>query len=88
MFGTARDVDTACAQFNEEKYVDRFQPQGFDRKKVTGQHLVLVMAQERAPGAFGSPLRCWEQVMAFEEIANGRAVDGIAELRSSPAIRS
>lgn len=36
MLSIARKVDTACAQFNEEEHVDRFQSQGFDCEKVTG----------------------------------------------------
>ena len=79
MLSTPCDVNVSRAQFDEEEHVDCFQPKGFDREKVAGQHLVLVMAQENAPGAFRSPLRCREQVVAFEEIADGRTVDGIAE---------
>ena len=79
MLSTPGEVDTARAQFDEEEHVDCFQPQRFNREKITGQHLALVMAQERAPSAFRSPLRCGEQVVTFEEITDGRAVDKIAK---------
>ena len=45
MLGTPREVDTAHAQFDEEEHVDRFQSQGFDGEKVTGQHLVYGRAK-------------------------------------------
>ena len=52
VFGSASDMDTASSQFDEEENTDRFQPEGFDGEEITGQHLVLVMADKGAPGAF------------------------------------
>ena len=41
MFGATSDVDTARAQFDDEKHIDGFQAERFDGEKVTSQHLML-----------------------------------------------
>lgn len=59
MLGTAREVNTVRAQFDEEENIDRFQPQSFDREKVTSPHLVVIIAQEGAPSSLWLSLWCW-----------------------------
>ena len=84
MFSTASNVDTASSQFNKEEDIDGFEPQGFDCEKVTRQHLFLIMMQEGELGVLRLSLRGWSKAMSLKQIANGRAVDGVAEFDQFP----
>ena len=76
------------AQLDEEESTDDFQPQSFDGEEIAGQHLLLVMTQERALGAFRSALGHRRNAMLLEQITDGGAVNGIVEFECSPFMRS
>ena len=80
MLCAAREVDAACAQFNEEEHVDRFEPQGFDGEEIAGDELILVMVEKSALRKSAvSPLWGRRNAMPLEEITDSRAIDGVAE---------
>ena len=84
MFSTARNMDTTTSQLDKEEDINGFQPQGFDREEITSYHLLLVMPQEGAPGAFRSAFGHRRNAMLLEQITDGGPVNGKAEFEQLP----
>src|ERR1700730_11244310 len=69
------------AQLNKEKNVERLQPYGFHGEEIATEHLVGVMAQERAPtAALLLTMRRGRNVTAFEHVPHSGPADIISEL--------
>lgn len=67
-------MHSTSAQFKKEQHVECRQPGRFDRKEITGQQLLLVVAQKRVPAAAAvAALRSRRNPVAPENISNGRA---------------
>ena len=81
MGGDARDVHAPRANLEEEQDVDRLQEERLDGEEVAGQELLPVPAQAGPPGVAASPaLRGGRDVVPLEDVADGRAAEGVAQL--------
>ena len=65
-------MNSPGTDLHEEEHRERFQAQRFHRKEITGQQLLLVLAEKGAPGA---PLPgthgCGRNMLAFQRVSNG-----------------
>ena len=74
-------MDPTGADLNKEEDIHGFQPQGFYGEEITGQQLLLVLAQEGTPGAaLPGTQGCGRNMLSFEDSSNGRAPNTIAKL--------
>ena len=79
--GAASQMNLAGADLDEEEHVQCFQAQGFDREEITGQQVVLVLAQKGTPGAaLPGTQRSSRNSVPFEHSSDGRAPNTVAEL--------
>ena len=83
--GATSQMHASAAKFDEKQHVQSFQPGGFDGEEVTGNHLVLVVRQKRAPtspllASFGRR----RDMPSLEDIADRGPPDIIAELAQFP----
>ena len=74
LIGAARQIHPAGVQFDEEQHVNGLQPQGLDGEEIAGQHLMLVVVQERAPRA-AATLRCGRETMAPHHVLHGLGIE-------------
>jgi hypothetical protein len=44
-------MNPTSADLDEEEHIQRLQPQRFHGEEITGQQLMLMLTQERPPGA-------------------------------------
>jgi hypothetical protein len=74
-------MNPASAHLDKEEHIQGLQPQRFHREEITGQHLVLMLAQKSSPGA-ALPGTCGRSrdMLALEDSSNSRAANAIAEL--------
>lgn len=66
-------MNATRAKLDEEKHIQRLQPHCFHGEGITDEQLVLVPAQECVPGAVSGTHGRSRNVLAFEDITNGRA---------------
>jgi hypothetical protein len=52
VFGATSEVNATSTQLYKEEDINCFEPQRFDCEEVTGEHLLLIVTQERVPGVF------------------------------------
>jgi hypothetical protein len=67
MSGAAREMDASCPKLDKKQDIQGAQAEGFDRQKITSQHLLFVMVQEGAPIA-SPPLWSRWNTMPFENV--------------------
>jgi hypothetical protein len=78
---TSREMHPPASQLNKEEDIQRFQPCRLNGEEVTREHLVLVVPQERTPAAAAlRSVRCWWNLVSFEDIPHGREPNVVAEL--------
>ena len=75
MSGDPGKMDSPGAQFDEKEDVQSLQPDRLHGKEITRQELILVVGHKLAPTQRAVADRCWDDLMAVEYIANGRAGD-------------
>jgi hypothetical protein len=79
--GAANQMNLAGTDLDEEEHVQCFQAQGFDREEITGQQVVLVLAQKGTPGAaLPGTQSSSRNSVPFEHSSDGRAPNTVAEL--------
>ena len=64
-------MNASRAQFDEEKNIDRFEPDGFHRKEIAGQDLILVMVHQVSPTNGSVANRRWFDPVSIENISDG-----------------
>ena len=60
-------MDAAGSQFDEEKQIDGFEPDGFDSGEIASQDLVFVMPQEPDDRSEAGVRRCRFRILRTEE---------------------
>ena len=69
------------ADLDEEEHRERLQPQRFHSEEITGQQLVLMLAEESSPGAaLPGTYRRSRDMLALEDSSNSGASNLIAKL--------
>ena len=76
-------MDPPGSQFDEEQYVDGFEPDRLHREEIASQDLILVVPKEAAPGSSRS-LRGWCNLMPFENATYRRGAQPVAKLKHFP----
>ncbi len=71
----ASEMHASGCQFDEEEHVERLQTNGLDGEEIAGEELLFVVAHELAPTDGAETHRCGQDVMSFEDIADGALAD-------------
>ena len=73
-------MNSTRADLDEEEHIQRLQAHRFHCKEITGEQVLLVLAQEGTPGAaLSGALRSSRDMLAFEHVSNRGAPHTIAE---------
>src|SRR5215472_13348693 len=73
------EMNAASADLKKEERLHGFQAHRFHRKEITGERLMVVLAQEGSPGtALPSAHWCCRNMLAFVHVSNGGATNLIA----------
>ena len=59
-------MHTPRAQFDKEQYINRFQPNRFNGKEITGQDLIFVVGHQAFPTNRTAANRGWQETMPEE----------------------
>ena len=74
-------MNPASADLNKEEHIQGLQSQRFHREEITGQQLLLMLAQKSSPGAaLPGAYRRSRDMLALEDSSNSGAPNAIAEL--------
>ena len=73
-------MNSTRADLNEKEHKECLQSQRFHGEEITGQQVLLVLAREGTPGAaLLGTLGSSRDILAFEDVSNGRAPNPIAQ---------